>query len=170
LKTPNSSNADAHDIFRCNPNFHGTVRKKNPWHDWAMLRYEVDENNVTEFYDVAGKVCLWGIFWDSNVKETHTQNRDVFGAFHPMKQQYRPPRDETMPFLQKDVLAKDIEILSFDVVVSTAYVLPINWVQKEAFPTKVENVKSYCIVPPRSSWPVGQVLLVGKTNYSKNQL
>ena len=39
LKTPNS-NDDAHDIFRCNPNFHGTVRKKNPWHDWAMQTSE----------------------------------------------------------------------------------------------------------------------------------
>ena len=151
LKTPNS-NDDAHDIFRCNPNFHGTVRKKNPWHDWAMVRYEVEENNVTEVYDVAAKVCLWGILRDSNCSGTQIENLDVLGAFHPMKQ-YRPPVDETMPFLQKDVLAKDIEILSFDVVVSTAYVLPINWVRTEGFPTSAENVKAHCIIPPRSSWP-----------------
>jgi len=62
-----------------------------------MLRYEVEENGGTESYDVAGKVCLWGVFRDSNNIGIQTQHVDVFGAFHPMKQ-YRAPRDETMPF------------------------------------------------------------------------
>jgi hypothetical protein len=151
LKTPNS-NDDAHDIFRCHPNFHGSDSKKNPWHDWAMLSYEEDIRGKTEYYEVAGKVCLWAVFRNSKQKKSSTAKLDVYGAFHPLKE-YTPHRDEILPFLRKDVLAKNIEILPFDAVVSTAYILPINWSRSTPFPTTPQEAKAYCVIPPRSSWP-----------------
>ena len=151
LKTPNS-NDDAHDIFRCHPNFHGSALKSNPWHDWAMIRYEVvSSQGTTETYNVACKVCLWGVFRNSKVTETNAQ-KDVYGAFHPMKE-YQPRRDETLRFLTKDRLADNIEILSFDTVVSTAYVLPFNWSRTDPFPWSKNEATTYCIIPPRASWP-----------------
>ena len=78
--------------------------------------------------------------------------KDVYGAFHPMKE-YQPRRDETLRFLTKDRLADNIEILSFDTVVSTAYVLPFNWSRTDPFPWSKNEATTYCIIPPRASWP-----------------
>ena len=150
LKTPNS-NDDAHDLFRCHPNFHGSSLKRNPWHDWAMIRYEVMRNGESYIYDVAAKILLWGVFRNTEA-DVSSSRLDVYGAFHPMKE-YQPRKDETMPFLTKDVLADDIEVLSFDTVVSTAYVLPILWSRTNAFPKTSQEVTAYCVVPPRSQWP-----------------
>jgi hypothetical protein len=162
LKTPNSMD-DAHDIFRCHPNFHGSHSKPNPWHDWAMLRYEEDVGDVTEQYDVAGKLCLWGVFRNSEYITSST-NLDVYGVFHPMKE-YKPQKDETMPFLRKDVLANNVEVLPFDAVVSTAYVLPINWSRTQSFPNTEQSAKAFCIIPPRSQWPE----IGWDQNYLKNR-
>ena len=153
LKTPNS-NDDAHDIFRCHPNFHGSPLKRNPWHDWAMVRYEAESNQgITKSYDVACKVCLWGVFRNSNAAaDDSSDHLDVYGAFHPMKE-YEPQKDKTLPFITKDRLADHVEILSFDTVVSTAYVLPINWSRTDPFPQSRQETTTYCVIPPRASWP-----------------
>jgi hypothetical protein len=58
-----------------------------------------------------------------------------------------------MPFLRKDVLANNVEVLPFDAVVSTAYVLPINWYRNQCFPNTEESAKAFCIILPRSQWP-----------------
>jgi len=154
LKTPNS-NDNAHDIFRCHPNFHGSPLKRNPWHDWAMVRYEAESNQgITKSYDVACKVCLWGVFRNNNAAaDDSSDHLDVYGAFHTMKE-YEPQKDKTLPFITKDRLADNVEILSFDTVVSTGYVLPMNWSRTDPFPQSRQETTTYCVIPPpRSSWP-----------------
>ena len=128
--------------------------KRNPWHDWAMVRYEVESNQgIMKSYDVACKVCLWGIFRNNNAApDDSSDHLDVYGAFHPMKE-YEPQKDKTLPFITKDRLADNVEILSFDTVVSTAYVLPMNWSRIDPFPQSRQETTTYCVIPPRASWP-----------------
>ena len=104
--------------------------------------------------DVACKVCLWGVFRNSNAAaDDSSDHLDVYGAFHPMKE-YEPQKDKTLPFITKDRLADHVKILSFDTVVSTAYVLPINWSRTDPFPQSRQETTTYCVIPPRaSSWP-----------------
>ncbi len=102
-------------------------------------------------HPVAGKVMLWGVF--RNSKATASDHKlDAYGVFHPMKE-HKPKKDELLPYCYKDVLAKEVEVLPFDAVLSTAFVLPINLTRASAFPTTEKDTKAFCILPPRSEWP-----------------
>ena len=50
------------------------------------------------------------------------------------------------------MLDANTDVVSFDMVEETAYVMPINKVRTDDFPLKEEDIKAYFVVPPKSTW------------------
>jgi hypothetical protein len=121
---------------------------KRPWHDWAMVNYELDDGGDV---DVAAKVLLWAAFVDSNARKDKEQPVRLYTAIHSLNE-YEPNDDDILFFCKTDVLAPDIDVVPFESVATTAYVLPINRKRTDAFPKCFDDASAFCVFPPRSEW------------------
>lgn len=155
-----------HDIFRCHPNFHESPTDgARPWHDWAMVDYQ--HPATMDIVSVGARVLLWASLHTSQ-NPIHTEDNnegegetELYAVVNPLAS-YTRQADPYLPFGHTDRLSPNLEVIPFESIKGTAWVVPVNLKRTDPFPQEGRVTQSplselvpsdaFFVVPPRSTW------------------
>ena len=169
VKTPSTTGEELgggimHDIFRCHPNFHESPTEgARPWHDWAMVDYS--HPSTAGIVSVAARVLVWAslhTFQNPNpIPDENETETELYALANPLASYTRNP-DAYLPFGQTDRLSPNLEVIPFESIKGTAWVVPINFKRTDPFPkeeritqsplSELSPTDAFFVVPPRSTW------------------
>lgn len=155
-----TSEKQSHDMFRCDPDYHSYPWKKRSWHDWAMIRWSLDDNDDdigqgddAHYYVTAGKLLLWGLLSKKDGDET-----ELNCVVQSLKSEHPSPHGYLF-FANGDEIEDTFRVVKFQNIESVAFVLPgvpppntnlrnnQDW-----FSDNPDDHKYFVLFPPRSKW------------------
>jgi hypothetical protein len=132
------------DLFRCHPSFHSYTYLRHSWHDWAMIKWQPQDGEESD-YMVAAHLLLFAKLLQHSENST-TLPRVIAVIYWLSKLQ--PEKDPLLKFVIGDTLDRTPLVVDVDTIASTAFVLPCLEDMTDDFPLDIDNATYFVVIPP----------------------
>jgi hypothetical protein len=134
------------DLFRCHPSFHSYPFLRWSWHDWAMIRWS---NNADELvHTVAARLLMFAKLSGHNDPATRPRVVAVVQSLS----QLNPQPDSLLTFALGYIIDRNPVLVDVEAIASTAFVLPCVQNPHDQFPVDIDEANYFLVMPPRVDW------------------